>query len=252
MIGHAFRAALLVCTAHWAHAQEPCRQALAFALDVSGSVDSREYRLQLDGLASALRHPDVMQALLAMPGTPVELAAFEWSGPSDQTMVMPWKRIASQGDILEVSALLQNTRRAPSDQTTALGEAMRYGARLLGQRDHCWKQTLDISGDGKSNTGTEPVSIRRGLDVGLTFNALVIGADPLDHGDSRQAEIGELSSYFNANVISGPDSFVQVAIGFDDYERAMVLKLKRELQGFALSSLDPPSALPTALRSETN
>ncbi|MCX8955594.1 DUF1194 domain-containing protein, partial [Ruegeria sp. NA] len=36
-----------------------CRQALALGLDVSGSVDSREYRLQLDGLASALTRPEV-------------------------------------------------------------------------------------------------------------------------------------------------------------------------------------------------
>lgn len=34
-------------------AQANCRLALALGLDVSGSVDSREYRLQLDGLANA-------------------------------------------------------------------------------------------------------------------------------------------------------------------------------------------------------
>jgi len=51
-----------------------CRQALAMALDVSGSVDTREYHLQLDGLASALTDPDVQRAMLAQPGNPVYLA----------------------------------------------------------------------------------------------------------------------------------------------------------------------------------
>ena len=34
-------------------ARAQCRQALLLALDVSGSVDAREYRLQLDGLAAS-------------------------------------------------------------------------------------------------------------------------------------------------------------------------------------------------------
>ena len=45
-----------------------CRQALAIGLDISGSVDEAEYRLQLDGLASALLNPDVQKAFLAIPG----------------------------------------------------------------------------------------------------------------------------------------------------------------------------------------
>ncbi|MCW1950803.1 MAG: DUF1194 domain-containing protein, partial [Octadecabacter sp.] len=48
--------------------QTTCRQALALGLDVSGSVDVQEYRLQLDGLALALGDPEVTAALLAHPG----------------------------------------------------------------------------------------------------------------------------------------------------------------------------------------
>ena len=35
-------------------AQADCRQALALGLDVSGSVDSAEYALQMQGLANAV------------------------------------------------------------------------------------------------------------------------------------------------------------------------------------------------------
>ena len=54
-------------------------------------------------------------------------------------------------------------------------------------------------------------------------------------GDIRQADIAELSSYFRAEVVLGPDAFVQTALGFADYARAMTQKLIRELDGLVLS-----------------
>lgn len=245
MIGRAKPVLFAAAWALWAHtasAQDACRQALALGLDVSGSVDSREYRLQMDGLAAALLNPDVQQAVLAMPGSPIKIAVYEWSGPGDQTMIQNWTPLRSANDLSNLAARLRATRRAPSEQSTGLGAAMRYGAALLGQHPDCWKRTLDISGDGKSNTGRAPKDVPTSELSDITINALVIGADPLDHGDSRQAEISELSSYFNAYVIHGPDAFVEVALGFDDYERAMTRKLLRELQGFALSALPPEKA----------
>lgn len=217
-------------------AQEACRQALAFGLDVSGSVDSREYRQQLQGLSMALRHPEVQDALLAIPASPVTLAVFEWSGPEDQSLLIPWTAMTDAFHLEAFASTLENIERSPAEQSTALGRAVVYGAALLGQKPDCWKRTLDISGDGKSNTGPQPQDIAPGVLNDITVNALVIGADPLDHGDQRQAEISDLSAYFKAYVIRGPGSFVEVALGFDDYEAAMVRKLKRELSGFALSS----------------
>jgi hypothetical protein len=55
--------------------------------------------------------------------------------------------------------------------------------------------------------------------------------------DRRPPEIKELSSYFRANVIRGPDAFVETALGFSDYAQAMERKLLRELQSIALSGL---------------
>jgi hypothetical protein len=113
---------------------------------------------------------------------------------------------------------------------------MRHGIAALGAQRDCWKRTLDISGDGKSNTGPHPAPLRaEAARAGITINALVIGADAPASGDARFVEIGELSAYFNAYVIAGADAFVETALGFDDYEAAMVRKLKRELAGLILS-----------------
>lgn len=216
-----------------------CRQALALALDVSGSVDAREYRLQLDGLAAALDSGSVRQALLASPASPVHLLVFEWSGPEDQALILPWTPVTSEAGLDLITAKLRATERRAASPGTALGQAMMVGADLLATRPDCWARTLDISGDGKSNLGTRPRDMKRRLaGRGITINALVIGADAPSQGDTRQADIAELSSYFRADVIMGEDAFVETALGFENYAQAMARKLERELRPMILSRVD--------------
>ncbi len=215
-----------------------CRQALALGLDVSGSVDAREYRLQMGGVATALDTGEVRDKLLAMPGAPVRLMVFEWSGPGDQAVVVPWTTIDGGVTIDSVISTLRATERRDASPGTALGVAMKEGERHLSRQSACWKRTLDLSGDGKSNLGPRPRDIRDSIAAsGITINALVIGVDDPKISDIRQDEIGELSSYFRAEVIMGPDAFVQTAIGFSDYARAMTQKLIRELDGLVFSEL---------------
>lgn len=236
MKGLAISVALL-CAAPTAQAQ--CRQALALGLDVSGSVDAREYRLQLGGLASALEADAVRDKLLSMPEAPVRIMVYEWSGPSDQAIVVPWTEVDSAATLSIVVATLRQTLRRDATPGTALGVAMREGARHLATQRDCWQRTLDISGDGKSNLGPRPRDVKRHMEAeGITINALVIGVDDPAIGDVRQAQIGELTSYFRAEVIVGPDAFVQTSLGFADYARAMEAKLIRELDGLVFSRLE--------------
>lgn len=215
-----------------------CRQALALALDVSGSVDTQEYNFQIGGLIAALDHPEVVQALLAMPSAPVQLTVFEWSSPDYQRPLLDWTPIPDAASLTRIREHLARAKRLPSPPGTALGTAMQFGANLLAQRPECWKRTLDISGDGMRNMGPQPRDVRAALSgQSLTINALVIGADDQGVGDLRQVEISELSSYFRALVIIGPNAFVETALGFENYEAAMVRKLIREMEGLVLSSL---------------
>ena len=221
-------------TSAWAE----CRQALALGLDVSGSVDAREYRLQMGGVAQALDSAEVRGKLMTMPSAPVHLMVFEWSGPTDQAIVVPWTVIDSESTLNAVIATLRQTERRDASPGTALGVAMSEGERYLRQKATCWKRTLDISGDGKSNLGPRPRDVKdRIAQSGITINALVIGVDNPSISDIRQSEIGELSSYFKAEVIVGQDAFVQTALGFADYARAMKEKLIRELDGLVFSKL---------------
>ncbi|MGB3245402.1 MAG: DUF1194 domain-containing protein [Sulfitobacter sp.] len=238
-------AALVLCVALVGlagSASAECRQALALGLDVSGSVDAREYRLQLGGVAQALDNPDVRAKLMAMPSAPVRLLIYEWSGPNDQAVLVPWITIDSETSLDQITETLRQTARRDATPGTALGVAMTLGRIHLDQQMDCWKRTLDISGDGKSNLGPRPREVRGMIEPsGITINALVIGVDDPNIGDIRQSEIGELSAYFKAEVILGPEAFVMTAIGFADYARAMTQKLLRELDGLVFSQATLPA-----------
>jgi len=221
-----------------------CRQALALGLDVSGSVDALEYRLQLDGLAAALGNPNVRAALLSNPNASVEIYVYEWSGTSDQHVLVDWTAIQTPQDIADLQVLLRSSQRRPASPATALGNALLSGFKALDARNDCWVRTLDISGDGKSNSGPEPKDLRAQFEAaGIGINALVVGADSPGIGDLRQEEIGELAAYFQTQVIAGPEAFVQTALGYQDYANSMTRKLEKELKGLILSSLPVGSPL---------
>lgn len=214
-------------------ARAECRLALALALDVSGSVNFMEYRLQLDGVANALTHPEVIAAIVSTPGAEVALAIYEWSGPAFQRVLVDWTRLAGPADVAAVAAQLRTTGRVGADPSTAIGAAMVFGAGVLGSAPPCWRQVIDISGDGKSNTGPTPRDVTMPAEV--TVNALVIGGELIDPAENRAVGLPELTGYFRAYVIRGPEAFVEVARGFYDFESAMVRKLKRELMVVAVS-----------------
>lgn len=224
-----------------AASQDGCRQALALGLDVSGSVDAREYRLQLDGLVAALDAGPVRRALLTLPSDPVEILVYEWSGSEDQHVLVDWTALRSPADIEIVQETLRQTLRRDGSPGTAIGHALRTGMALLDRRTACARRTLDLSGDGMSNLGPAPAHVRDRLSAaGITVNALVVGADSPASGDLRHAEIAALSSYFRANVITGPDAFVETALGYEAYAEAMARKLERELDVIAVSRLQRP------------
>lgn len=211
-----------------------CRQALAVGLDVSGSVDDREYALQMGGLAGALDHPEVRAALLQMPQLPVWLAVYDWSGPEDIRVILPWTEISGAPVLDRIVATLEQRPRVPGAPQTAVGAALVFGGTLLAQQGDCPRLTLDLTGDGLNNSGARPRDVR--LPPFVTVNALVIGAEKDPSWDGGEPGMAELSAWFRAEVIRGPDAFVEVALGFEDFEAAMVRKLLKELEGMRIGA----------------
>ena len=204
-----------------------CRLALVLAVDVSVSVDNREYALQRDGFANALRSSDVIDAFFSS-SSPVALAAFHWSGPRHARTIFDWTLIESPTDLHHVADKVQNVFRFQTG-STSIGYALEYGAKLLSKAPTCQRHTIDISADGISNDGPHPaVAFRNPAFDSITVNALAVGgSEPL----------GVLVEYLRATVIRGAGAFVEIALDHSDFERAMRKKLIREVKSLAISGL---------------
>ncbi|MEP3298535.1 MAG: DUF1194 domain-containing protein [Pseudoruegeria sp.] len=217
-----------------------CRQALALGLDVSGSVDQAEYQLQIQGLAKALIDPAVSDALLQMPDAPVSLLVFEWSGSNYQSDITGWRSITTLDDIYQLSTQLSTQDKRPTSGTTGIGAAMRAAGGYFQQVPNCWRHTLDLSGDGQNNDWPAPETERQTASLSrVTINGLVIGTDQRTGTKTLSADFGSLVRYYQSQVIKGPDAFVEIALGFEDYQAAMTRKLLRELEVIVLGQASP-------------
>ncbi|MEX0278934.1 MAG: DUF1194 domain-containing protein [Ruegeria sp.] len=211
MMLRAFVASL--CLAAQAHA---CDLALALAVDVSGSVDSDEYRIQMDGLAAGLRDPVVSEALVRGQA---QLMLLQWTGSSRQRVTIPWTRIDSFIALENFAEQVAADQRVWRNFSTAIGEALEMTIAHFDSVTDCNRHLIDLSGDGISNEGVEPAALHPRLrDSGVTVNAIAIEESEPD-----------LTAYFFENVIVGEGAFVVSAAGFEDYPERIRKKLLREV-----------------------
>ena len=104
---------------------------------------------------------------------------------------------------------------------TSITQALHFARQVLAQGQfQGLRRVVDLSGDGRNNSGAGPSAARAALIAeGVTINGLaVLGQDQ------------ELGAYFRAEVAGGTAAFVEVAGDFDDYAQTIRRKLLRELQ----------------------
>lgn len=202
-----------LCLAPQAHA---CDLALALAVDVSGSVDSEEYRIQMDGLAAGLRDPIVSEALVRGQA---RLMLVQWTGSTRQRVTIPWTQIDSFATLDRFAGQVAEDPRVWRNFSTAIGEALEMTIAHFDSVTDCTRHLIDLSGDGISNEGIEPGTLHGKLrDRGVTVNAIAIEESEPD-----------LTAYFFENVIVGEGAFVVSAAGFADYPERIRKKLLREV-----------------------
>ncbi len=202
-----------------------CSLALVLAMDSSASVDTREHELQVNGLANAIRDPDVIDAIEAVGG--IYLSAFEWSGRYQQVEQLGWRFLNDTASAQKAAEVLRHTQRGFTEFPTALGYALGHAAVLMDRAPvPCQRKVIDVAGDGINNDGFGPDSAYKAFNFkGVTVNGLVIAppnSTPVD--------------YYYSQVIKGPGAFVESASTYDDYADAMKRKLIREIIGNGLAS----------------
>ncbi len=210
-----YRAALLV----WLSVQPAlgCETALLLSIDVSGSIDSADYRLQAEGLAAALTDPAVAEALVRGQ---VALAVVQWSGPAQQTLSLDWQRMLTPEAVTTFAARAAAMPRAFKGSDTAVGQGLRFAMSQFAAVPDCTAHVIDISGDGQENAGfTDARARSEAVAAGITLNAITI---------EEPGPASPITSYYRGWIIT-PGGFVVTARGLQDYAETLRLKLMREL-----------------------
>ena len=219
---------LFALPTNWARATDvPVDLVLALAIDVSGSIDPDEARLQREGYVDAFRNPRVIQAIKSGPFGRIAVAYYEWAGFGHHRIVAPWTLVDSEKAALALADAL--TRNPPQTaRRTAIGDAIVFGAGFFENNGFQGRRkVIDVSGDGANNWGT-PVTEARAmaLERGVTINGLPIMTDnPSGYVPAEP----NLDLYYQSCVIGGPGAFIEVAHSFDDFGRAVLRKLVLEI-----------------------
>ena len=221
---------------HPTFASEQLDLQLVLAVDASGSVDEREYRLQLDGIAQAFRDPAVIEAIGDGPRGRIAVSLLVWAESRRPKARTPWRIIAGEADAHGFADLTRGFGR-PVGGGTGIGKAMFTAVRMLESSGlSSIRRVIDVSGDGRETTFREwsvpPDQARHAaIDRGITINGLAI-----------TAEDKELAHYYETQVIAGPGAFVMTATSIEDFARVMRAKLLREIRGdLIVGWLQPPA-----------
>lgn len=192
-----------------------CQTALVLALDVSNSIDTHEFKLQTNGLASALRDPEIAEELVLGQ---IALSVIQWSGDGEQQVTLPWRQMRSHGDVVAFAKDAETMGRAFVGSNTAVGGLIRFALDHLGRNPGCLRRVVDISGDGQDNAGTDPKAARRLAErAGVTINGLAID------GEGKS-----VTTYFTTHVRTR-NGFVMSARGYRDYPKTLKAKIRKEI-----------------------
>ena len=202
--------------------------ALVLAIDISGSIDPDEARLQREGYVQAFRDPVIVKAILGGSRGRIAVAYFEWSDAWVQRLLVDWTLLDSEAAIRAFTERLSAAPISISRRTSISG-AIRYAVPLFGRSPFdADRKVLDISGDGSNNDGGLVTEQRHeALKERIVINGLPIMNDrPNPFGFPSETD---LDKYYLHCVTGGPRSFVEVANSFEDFPRAVRKKLLQEV-----------------------
>jgi len=231
--------------------------ALVLAVDVSGSVDDDEYRLQRQGYVDAFLHPAVLSAIRGTPRGRIAVTYIQWGGAGYQRIAVPWTVLS---DDASAAAFADQIARAPRARIsgTSISGAIDFSVLQLSLIPHRpVRRVIDVSGDGVNNSGRPPDLARdAALALDISINGLVIMND--NPGPGWQRYQPALDEHYREYVVGGPGAFVLSVDGFESFAHAILNKLIREISGLPpstqLAGFDRPELriLPAPTRAAAN
>ena len=230
-------AALLLWVTVPARAAEPVDLALVLAVDSSSSVNYGEFNLQMGGLADAFRAGAVHNAIKAAAPNGIAVTLVQWSSPGRQALAFGWTEVRDAASAEAVARMIDLTPRLIGGGGTAISDAIDFSIRLL-DGVAAVRRVIDASGDGRNNMGSTTMATSqlpattRAAAAGITVNGLTI-----------LNEDSTLDGYYLSRVIVGAGAFVLVADDYEDFGRAIRLKLITEISGAPVALLPAAATL---------
>jgi hypothetical protein len=203
---------------------------LILAVDISGSIDIEEARLQREGYMQALRHPRILEAIAHGALGRIAVAYVEWAGDHHQQLLVDWQMIAGPEDADRFAAAL-GAAPVRTEMWTSISAALDFSVALFAENGFDGRRrVIDVSGDGYNNRGRwVPDARDDAVAAGIVINGLpIINDRPSPWGTMPPRD---LDRYYQENVIGGPGAFYVVADSFTDFARAVRSKLLREIAG---------------------
>jgi hypothetical protein len=214
-------------------AAEPVDLLLVLAADVSRSVTEPKFKLQREGAAAAITHPEVVRAITSGPNRRIAVCFVEWATAGQQNIVIDWTVIDAGESARSFGDKLVELPRSFAG-STSISHAIDFAVIQLERSPfRAERRVIDISGDGNNNSGRSVTDARdEALAKGITINALVI-LTPLSESfrPEHTNPPGGLEKYFQDNVIGGFGAFTVVAENHEAFGRALTKKLIAEIAG---------------------
>lgn len=198
---------------------------LILAVDMSGSMDFEEVRVQRAGYVNALKHPDFLNAVRSGLTGRIAISYFEWAGTVHESSYIPWQ-VVSDAEEAEIFAEKVDAGSLTTRRGTSISTAITYATALFeGNGFSGMRRVIDVSGDGPNNYG-DPVTPARDAAKarGIVINGLAIMIRP-------SIAYGPLDRYYADCVIGGPGAFVLPVHKPEDFAVAIRRKLVMEVSG---------------------
>lgn len=209
--------------------EKPVDLELLLAVDVSGSVDAEEARLQRNGYLGALRNPEVIAAIKSGMLGRIALSYVEWAGLGWYKVIVDWTEIHDEASAAAFAAKLAAAPIVTAHRTSVSDAIDLSVPRFAENGFEGTRRILDVSGDGSNNYGRLVTDARDdAVAAGIVVNGLPIVTDQTN---AKYPTIPNIDLFYRDCVIGGPGAFHVVANGFEDFDRAVRKKLILEIAG---------------------
>ena len=230
---------------------------LVTAVDVSGSMGMSGEGFQFEAIATAIEHPDFLQAIARGYNHRIGFSIITWSSEGGFSTVVDWTLISSAEHSRAIAKQLRQaspterfgyTRPAPGPSrplwrrglSTDISRAVHLALDWLDTAPFSSaRSVINLCTNGTDNVAEGPELARmRAIQSDTVINGLIIGDRP------------EIAAYFRDHIQTGPGSFVIEAKQRDDILNAMQRKFMLDLvinaepigdaseRGFRISQLD--------------